>query len=88
MLKKLIVYVVPFLIPFVVYGIYVLLSKKHRKAALNVVPWLWLTLAGFILCLLTILFFVFTDAQEPGAEYIPPRVIDGQIKPGQFRERE
>lgn len=51
-------------------------------------PWLWLTLAGFILCLLTILFFVFTDAQEPGAEYIPPRVIDGQIQPGQFRERE
>lgn len=65
-----------------------LLSRWRGKQGVNVVPWLGLTAAGLVLCLATVIVFVFTDVHEPGAEYIPPRVIDGEIQPGQFKDRE
>jgi hypothetical protein len=88
MIKKLLIYVVPFLLPFVVYGIYVLLARRGIVRPLRSGPWVWLLVAGFVLCLLTVGVLAVTGGSEPGREYVPPHVEDGQIKPGTFRQSE
>ena len=88
MLNKLLVYLVPFLLPFVIYGIYLVLARKGKVADIARGPWLVLIAAGFVLLLITIGFLALTGGGGTDDEYIPPRVEDGVLKPGEFRDRE
>ncbi|WP_416897286.1 MAG: DUF6111 family protein [Minwuia sp.] len=88
MLKKLIVYIVPFSIPFILYGLYWLLARRRASRGQSLSTWLWLLVSGVLLCVLTAGVLALTGGHEPGGQYIPPRVEDGVLKPGEFRAPE
>lgn len=51
-------------------------------------PWLWLVLAGFALLAIVLLFGAFVHGSPPQQKYVPPRLENGQILPGQLRPAE
>lgn len=86
MLKKLIVYAIPFLIPFLLFVLYWLLARKGALPGPRSQLWLWLSVAGICLILLTAGVLAVTSGADPGSSYTPPRVEDGVLKDGEFRE--
>ena len=85
MLRKLLQYL-PFFLPFIGYAIYVVIARASgRDASWRSAPWLWLTALGL---LLTIFAFVGFWALDPGGDtggtYVPPRLEDGRVVPGQI----
>ncbi|ANK81066.1 DUF6111 family protein [Minwuia thermotolerans] len=87
-MRRFIIHVVPFLLPFVLYGIYWLIAKRRENKGLTMVPWLWLTASGLALSVITMAVLAFMMGSEPGGEYIPPRYEDGVIKPAETRPAE
>lgn len=90
MTRKLITVVLPFLVPFAVYGIYWWAAKRRQLAAaagkppsaLESFPWTWLVTAGAGLAVLTVSLTVIFDRNDPSAEYHSPRLENGKIIPG------
>lgn len=87
-MRRFIIHAIPFLLPFVVYGIYWLIAKRREKKGLSMVPWLWLTASGVALSLATMVVLAMTTGHEPGGQYIPPRVENGVIVPAETRPPE
>lgn len=87
-MKKLLIYAIPFLLPFVLYGIYFLLAKRGIVRSWPAKQVAWLMAAGLGLSMLTAGFFAVTDGARPGTEYTPPRVENGEIKSSEFRKVE
>lgn len=87
-MKKLIVYLVPLLLPFVIYGIYVLMARAGMVKGPPSTPWVTLFGAALVLLLVAVGVLALTGGADPGTEYAPPRVIDGEIRSGTFREDE
>lgn len=79
--------VLPFLLPTLVFVLWVVFSHRrgnHDKSVVERVsggPWMWLLAAGFVL-LLAGLGFLAMEGDEPGGTYQPPRLEDGRIVPG------
>lgn len=51
-------------------------------------PWLWLALAGFALLAIVLLYGAFVHGSQPHVKYVPPRMENGQIVPGELRPSE
>ena len=51
-------------------------------------PWLWLALAGVVLLAIVLLFGAFVHGSPPQVKYVPPRLENGQIVPGELRPAE
>ena len=52
------------------------------------VPWLWLALAGVALLAIVLLYGAFVHSSQPHVKYVPPRLENGQIVPGELRPAE
>jgi uncharacterized membrane protein YdcZ (DUF606 family) len=88
MLKKIIFTVIPFLLPFILYVAYWFIARRREKLSAGQVPWIWLTGAGAALSLVTVAVLIQSTGAPPGSEYIPPRMEDGVLKPGEYRQPE
>ncbi|MEO1016406.1 MAG: DUF6111 family protein [Pseudomonadota bacterium] len=75
-------YLLPFLLPFLAYGLYVLMSRHARE--LTSWPLFTLTLSGLLLSAGSLVFWALVDGSEPGGTYVPPAYEDGEIVPGRF----
>ena len=79
--------ILPFLLPILVFVLWVVLSHRrggHDKSVVERIssgPWLWLLLAGFVL-LATGLGFLAMEGEPPGGTYQAPHMKDGRIVPG------
>lgn len=82
-MRRYIVYVVPFLLPFVLYGIYWLIAKRRAAKGKTMVPWVMLLGAGLVLSVGTAATLALTTGSAPDTIYVPPHVKDGVIVPGQ-----
>ena len=77
-----------FLLPFVAYGLWLLATRR----SLGGVPdWevrtiAILCLAGAVLMIASILFFIHFDREPPGGTYVPAHMENGQIVPGHIVE--
>ena len=49
-------------------------------------PWPWLAIAGVVLLAVILLLGMFVHGSPPAGQYVPPRVEDGHIVPGELRE--
>ncbi len=87
-MRKFIVYILPFALPFILYGIYWLIAKRRASVGKTMVPWLWLTASGLVLVVATAGTLALTGGEKPGSIYVPPRVVDGVLKPGEHVPRE
>jgi len=77
-----------FLLPFMLYGLYVLAARRlgwMSRDADQAPPHAWLVLTGLGLVLASIGLFAVFDGSEVGKEYVPARLENGEIVPGGFR---
>lgn len=91
MIRKLLTVVLPILLPFLVYAGYLYLARRRAMAGRGPpgwsdAPWSWLFLSAAVLLAAALLVLRFTTDMDPGAEYVPPRLIDGEIVPGHSAE--
>ncbi len=96
MIRQLILTLLPFLLPLVLYYIYFmyvnrLAHKQHidlQKAFLKTAPWLILFGIGLVLMGITLSIWALTSGAEPGEIYHPPALENQQIAPGGFKEKQ
>lgn len=92
MVRAILTILLPFLVPFVIFGFYAYFAARKRAKEANGLeiqawenwPWSTLISAGG-LCALVGLFVVFYDPNPPQeGVWVPPTVVDGEIVDGHF----
>ena len=81
---KILYHLLYFFIPFFVYFLWVILSNSkftNKKT-------FWVTLLSILMFLSSLVFFRLSDTSSKNLDYIPPQVIDGELKDGYFKETE
>ena len=90
MARVLLLVVLPMLVPFIVYGLYVWFARRGRSAATpgaglppdrEAVPWTWMLGIGVCLAAAALLFFWQGSGVPPGTKLLPPAVVDGEVVP-------
>ena len=79
---KILYHLLYFFIPFFVYFLWVILSNSkftNKKT-------FWVTLLSILMFLSSLVFFRLSDTSSKNLDYIPPQVIDGELKDGYFKE--
>lgn len=72
------------LLPFLLYGVYLWRVKRSGRDGPAVTPWFWLVLSGLIL--MGVSFGVVSlMGEHGGGTYVPARMQDGRIVPGEVR---
>ena len=84
MLRVLLQYLLPLLLPFLLYAAYVGLAHGRMPSWLDLSSRHWAMLGGTGLALLTIslLTWGLLSGSPPEETYIPPHLDDGEIVPG------
>ena len=82
-MSRIIVHLLPFLLPFLLYGLYLWHAKRSGKDGPEATPWFWLAVVGLVLAVLG---FVVYGAffEEDLGPYAPARFEDGRIVPGRI----
>ena len=83
MLRKFLLIVLPFAVPFVLYGLYYLGVLRRRKAGLSEVPWAILFGSGRTLSFCTLFVYAMLSTSEPGLDYQPARLLNGEVIPAE-----
>lgn len=89
MIRRILIDIILFLLPFFLYGLYwryVLRAGDETRTI--VYPWTYLTAAGLLLVILSFVWWAITDTQSTDGVYVPPHVEDGVVVPGQFEQPE
>jgi len=93
MVRKLLLFVLPIVLPILTYWVYMLLAR--RKAALaqsgdlpgwQDAPWTLIAASAFVLMLGGLVAFRFTGSHEAGTKLEPPRYIDGVVEPSRVAD--
>jgi hypothetical protein len=84
MLRVLLQYLLPLLLPFLIYAAYVALAHGRPPSWLDLNPKQWAMLGGTGLTLLAISLVTWglLSGSPPEERYVPPRLEDGRIVPG------
>lgn len=84
MARVLLINVFMFLLPFIVYGAYLYLSRKddEDKNYWRDAPIGWLFGIGMVLVFIAIASLIQFTGSGPGGQYVPPQFKDGKIVPG------
>ncbi|MEE8202958.1 MAG: DUF6111 family protein [Alphaproteobacteria bacterium] len=84
-------YLLPLLLPFIVYGIWLMFIRWRARVAGAVgapewrdAPWTWLLIVGVVLTALSIAVLGMVGDSPPGGTYIPPHMEGGEIVPGRI----
>jgi hypothetical protein len=85
MLRILLFYILPFLLPFIGFFTYRYLVTDGR-ALLQNTPWFVLCVAGLALVIVSLVTLAFTGGWDTAGDYAPPRLEDGRIVPGRVIE--
>ena len=92
MTRVLLQYVLPLLLPTLVFLAWLLLTRKpgenreDLRVRLLEGPWSWLGVAGFALMAVGLVYLGLSQGHAPGGTYEAPRYEGGRIIPGQFKE--
>ncbi|HEY2446445.1 MAG TPA: DUF6111 family protein [Rhizomicrobium sp.] len=71
-----------FLLPFVLYGVWLLLIRLREKTPGPHTPWTGLVVAGLALVAASFVFVGLTEGESTSGVYVPPHVEHGRIVPG------
>jgi hypothetical protein len=84
MLRVLLQYLVPLLLPFAVYAVYVVLTERRQPDWLGLDGRHWLLLggAGLMLVAISMVTWSLRSGAPSSEKYIPPHLEDGRIVPG------
>lgn len=87
-MRSVLYHLLPFLLPFIGYLVYVLLTRRAEKRGKiwTEAPWYWLVAGGFALSLASLVAAVFLSSEPPGGTYVPAQLgEDGEVIPGEIR---
>lgn len=80
-MSRLIVHLLPLILPFLLYGLYIWHVKRSGKDGPEATPWFWLAAIGLVLVILSFVVYGAFFGDEVGS-YAPARFEDGRIVPG------
>lgn len=83
MLRIVLFYILPFLLPFIGFFTYRFLVTRGQ-AVLKETPWFLLTIAGLGLAISTLVTVALVGGGDKDADYQPPRIENGRIVPGEI----
>ena len=81
-------YLLPALLPAILYFLYVWWRERRtgiaaaRGEILREAPWPWLASAGIALMAVVLAYFALSGGEVPGGRYQPPHAVDGEVVPG------
>jgi bacteriorhodopsin len=84
-------YVLPLLLPTLVFVGWLLLTRKagenreETMARLQGGPWYWLVVAGFVLMAAGLIYLGMNSGSPPESVYVPTIVEDGRVIPGHMK---
>jgi hypothetical protein len=88
MIRVVIENILLFLLPTAVYLGYVLLTRRSANTGevISEAPLVWLFVLGALCVAATLVYYAtITPGGKPGQVYVPPRMKNGQIEPGQLK---
>ena len=73
-----------FLLPFVAYALWLIITRRTMR---NAEDWqvktiAWLAFAVAVLMIGALVIFIHLDPSPPGGTYVPPHIENGEIVPG------
>ena len=82
-------YLLPLLLPFLIYAAYVALAQGHlpRWLDLGAREWVMLGGTGLALLMISLVTWSLLSGSPPDEAYVPPRLEDGRIVPGTTVDR-
>ena len=81
---KILYHLLYFLAPFLVYFLWVILSNSNFSNKKT----FWVTLLAILMFLISLVFFRISDTSSKNLDYIPPKVINGELNDGYFKEND
>jgi hypothetical protein len=81
MLRVLLEYLLPLLLPFAVYLAYVALTRAPAPGWLRDAPWPQLAGAGLLLAAISLVSWSLMSGAPPNQVYVPPHLENGRIVP-------
>ena len=81
MLRILLQYLLPLLLPFLVYVVYVAVARGRTPGWLGDAPWPYLAVAGVVLMAISLLTWGLMSGAPTDRVYVPPRFEDGRVVP-------
>jgi hypothetical protein len=81
MLRILLQYLLPLILPALIYLAYIAIARGGRIDRLGEAPWLQLTIAGVALLAVSLVAWGLTTGSPPEEVYVPPRFEDGRVVP-------
>jgi Family of unknown function (DUF6111) len=88
MLRILLQYLLPLILPALVYLAYVAIVRGGKVDRLGEAPWLQLSIAGVLLLAVSLVAWGLTTGSSPDEVYVPPRFEDGRVVPSTTVEPE
>lgn len=82
MLRIVLINLFVLLLPSIIYFAYVVFVKRQGREAVSETPVLTLFVAGVLLMIASIAYFIEFSGGKPGEKYYPPQIKDGVIIPG------
>ena len=83
MLRIVLFYILPFLLPFIGFFTYRFLVTRGQ-AMVKETPWFILIVAGLGLAIVSLVTVALVGGGDKDADYQPPRIEDGRIVPGEI----
>jgi hypothetical protein len=70
-----------FLVPFAIYGVYLLLVLRQRPTR-PPTPWALLFIVGLVLFVASFIYVGLTEGETTKGVYVAPHVVNGKVIPG------
>ena len=89
MLRTTLIHILILLAPTILYIAFLILarrvqlSRSSAAAALRKMPWIRLLGSGLILAAASLVVWAMTVGGDPEGTYVPARIVDGEIVPGE-----
>lgn len=87
MIRVIVTQVILFLLPFLLYGGYLFLTRKMNRRAWINAPRYWLVMSGLFLSVVGFIVLSQLDNNPLGGTYVPAHYEDGKLIPGQIKPR-
>ncbi|WP_298727115.1 DUF6111 family protein [uncultured Ferrovibrio sp.] len=84
-MSRVLVHLLPFLAPFLLYGLYIWHVKRSGKDGPEATPWFWLAAIGLIFVILSFIVWGLFMEEKIG-DYVPARLENGRIVPGRIAQ--
>ena len=90
MIRVLIEFLLPFLLPIAIFVAWILLSHRWQGQDQSVAerlrggPWLWLIVASVLLLVAALAYSALTGGAPAGSKYRAPHLEYGRVVPGTF----